>query len=624
MSTMLRSGETLAGYRIDQVLGSGGMGVVYRATQLSLGRDVALKVLAPHLSADPEFRERFRREAALQARLEHPHVVTVYEAGESEEGLFLALRLVDGTDLRRLIESGELGAARALALLEQVASALDAAHEQGLVHRDVKPQNVLVDGRDHAYLADFGLTRSSGSRVLTQTGTYLGSLDYVAPELVRGEPFTAASDLYAYAAVLYESVAGDVPFPRDTEAALLYAHLSEPPPRLSERRPELPAALDAVLARGLAKDPGDRYANAGELARAAREALERTVAAIAEGPAAAGAPAPAGSAARGFGETIADGALLRRAPVVAVEPERGRPAAYAIAAVVVLCAGLAAVGAILGRALGGGVERSPQGIAVGGPIVLTFPTAHWRPARPRALAGLDVRSPIALAPRHGRGLLEAGVVPTVDARTLMPPAVAKRAGPGARVRLGPYEALRYRRARFVLYAVPVGRGAALVACRAGGEAAAQTLARCESVAATIALRGVETAVVGADPAFAATLRLLVRRLDGTRIAERRALGHGRTPFERAGHADVLASAYASAAAQLQSTAAPVRERSTQRRVLRALGGARDGYVSLSAALRVGDRNAYVRAAKEIRAAEAAANGALRALAALGYAVTTPG
>src|SRR5207244_3709426 len=171
MSTVLRTGQQIAGYRIEALLASGGMGVVYRATQLSLGRTVALKVLAPQLSSDPEFRERFRREAALQARLEHPHIVRVYETGESEEGLFLALSYVAGTDLRRLIDSRSLGAERALRLLGQVATALDAAHEAGFVHRDVKPQNVLVDDRHHAYLADFGLTKNEDARGLTQTGS---------------------------------------------------------------------------------------------------------------------------------------------------------------------------------------------------------------------------------------------------------------------------------------------------------------------------------------------------------------------------------------------------------------------------------------------------------------------
>jgi serine/threonine-protein kinase len=191
---MLRTGETIAGYRLESVLGSGGMGVVYEATQLSLERTVALKVIAPHLGADPAFRERFRREAMLQAALDHPNVVTVYEAGESDDGLYLAMRLVRGPSLKALVLDGGLEAGRALALLRQVGSALDAAHEAGLIHRDVKPQNILVDERDQAYLADFGLIKSSAHRGLTGTGQYLGSLDYVSPEQIGGEPVSALTD----------------------------------------------------------------------------------------------------------------------------------------------------------------------------------------------------------------------------------------------------------------------------------------------------------------------------------------------------------------------------------------------------------------------------------------------
>ncbi len=617
------------------MLGGGGMGIVYRAVQLSLGREVALKVLASHLSSDPDFRERFRREAALQARLEHPHIVTVYETGESEEGLWLALQLVDGTDLKRLVESGELGAARALDLLAQVASALDVAHESGLVHRDVKPQNILVDARDHAYLADFGLTKTSGARGLTQTGSFTGSLDYVAPEQVRGEPATAATDLYAFAALLYESLAGEVPFPRDTEAALLYAHLSETPPRLSERRPELPPALDDVLERGLAKEPGDRYPSAGQLVGAARGALERTVAAIADGAAAAAAaPAPAPSSAptlSRFAETIVDAGVLRRAPVVVPEPERRRPGPALLAAIALLILGLAAAGVLLGRGLGGGVEHSPQGVAVAGPISLTFPTRHWQATRASVLPGLELDDPVALASRQPRGgTLEAGIAPVVGPKTLLPKALLARApaARGERVRLGLLDALRYRGLRvrglperLTLYAVPVGRGAAIVACRARPAGrASHVLARCESVAATLVLRGVQATTVGPDPAYAATLRMLVKRLDGIRIAERRALTRPGSAFERAGHADVIASAYASAASQLQSVQARVREQPLQGRLLRALGHARDGYVSLSAALRVGDRDGYRKAAARIDAVEKAANRALRALADLGYSL----
>jgi serine/threonine protein kinase len=263
----------VAGYRIDGTLGEGGMGTVYRATQLSLERVVALKLLTAELSADPAFRERFRREGLLQAALDHPHIVTVYEAGETDSRLFLAMRMVEGPTLKDLIVRRQLDDRRALRLLTQVAEALDAAHAKGLIHRDVKPQNVLVGAGDHAYLADFGLTKGSDDAAMTETGQFVGTIDYISPEQARGERATARSDVYALTAVLCECLTGRVPFERSTEERALLAHLTEPPPRLSQVRSDIPAAMDEVVAQGMAKDPEDRPASAGELMLKARRAF---------------------------------------------------------------------------------------------------------------------------------------------------------------------------------------------------------------------------------------------------------------------------------------------------------------------------------------------------------------
>jgi hypothetical protein len=272
---LLDKGTTVAGYRIDGVLGQGGMGVVYEATQLSLDRRVALKLLATHLGEDPQFRERFRREALIQAGIDHPHIVTVYEAGEDPEGLFMAMRLVRGPNLKDMIISRELDAGRTLRILKPVAEALDAAHEADLIHRDIKPQNILVSGRDHAYLADFGLTKAPGEKSLTKTGQFVGTLDYISPEQIRGLKATSASDIYALAAVLYECLSGVVPYPKDSEAAVLFAHMSDEPPKVTNERPELPGELDDVIAKAMAKDPEQRHASAGELLRDAEEAFGR-------------------------------------------------------------------------------------------------------------------------------------------------------------------------------------------------------------------------------------------------------------------------------------------------------------------------------------------------------------
>jgi hypothetical protein len=280
----LEKGTTLAGYRVEGILGQGGMGVVYEATQLSLDRTVALKLLATNLGDDDAFRERFRREALIQAGIEHPNIVTVYEAGESDHGLFMAMRLVRGPNLKDMILSRELDAGRALRILRPISEALDSAHESGLIHRDIKPQNILVGGRDHAYLADFGLTKVSGEKGLTKTGQFVGTLDYISPEQIRGKDATASSDIYALAAVLYEALTGIVPFPKDSEAAVLYAHMSDEPPSVSEARPELPNALDDVIRRAMSKEPEQRPQSASALMDDAERAFDRKTRAAIQPP----------------------------------------------------------------------------------------------------------------------------------------------------------------------------------------------------------------------------------------------------------------------------------------------------------------------------------------------------
>ena len=272
--TRLDLGDHFAGYRLDRVLGRGGMGVVYEATQLTLGRAVALKVVAPAVSDDLTFRERFRREGPLQARSEHPHIVPVFAAGDCEGHLFIAMRLVRGPSLRRLISAGPLEPERALRILTPIADALDVAHEAGLIHRDVKPPNILLERNDHSFLSDFGLTTSSGELSLTQTGQFVGTLNYISPEQLKGEHATRASDVYALAAVLHEALTGRAPYCcRPSEAAVLLAHLTDPPPRPSQARPELGSQIDDVICRGLAKNPEDRPATALELLNLAHEAL---------------------------------------------------------------------------------------------------------------------------------------------------------------------------------------------------------------------------------------------------------------------------------------------------------------------------------------------------------------
>ncbi len=261
-------GTQFAGYRIDGVVGRGGMGVVYRATELALDRPVALKLIAPELAGDASFRERFLRESRLAASIDHAGILPVYAAGEADGELYLANRFVDGTDLRALLEHGPLPAERALGLVGQVADALDAAHAQGLVHRDVKPGNVLVDAADHCYLSDFGLTTQLRARDKTASGVLTGTLDYLAPEQIRRGEVDGRTDQYALGCMLYELLSGAPPFRRETEAQTLWAHMQEEPSPLAAY-PE----LDPVFARALAKEPEERYESCDAFVDDARAAL---------------------------------------------------------------------------------------------------------------------------------------------------------------------------------------------------------------------------------------------------------------------------------------------------------------------------------------------------------------
>ncbi len=272
LSVEPRIGSELFGYRVETLLGRGGMSVVYRAHDLALDRKVALKLLAPELAGDDRFRARFLRESRVAASLDHPNVVPIYEAGEAKGLLCIAMRYVEGTDLKRLLrEEGSLDPDQALRYCAQVAAALDTAHTHGLVHRDVKPSNVLIAKGGHCYLADFGLTYNAADRHdLTQTGQLLGTVDYAAPEQIEGKPVDGRADVYSLGCLLFECLTGSVPFPKDSDLATLWAHVNEPPPGLASS-----PALEPVVKRALAKRPDDRYPTCDALVAAARAALPK-------------------------------------------------------------------------------------------------------------------------------------------------------------------------------------------------------------------------------------------------------------------------------------------------------------------------------------------------------------
>ncbi len=305
---VLSAGSRIAGYLLEAEIGAGGMAVVFRARDERLDRPVALKVLAPGRAGDEAFRHRFLGESRAAAAVDDPHIIPVYEAGEAGGVLFIAMRYVSGGDARDLLRrEGALAPARAAAIISPVAAALDAAHASGLVHRDVKPANMLLDSRpgrpDHVYLSDFGLSRRGSSSELTGAGARLGTVAYMAPEQIENRGVDGRADQYALACAAFELLAGVVPFDRDNPVAVIYAHLTAPPPSLADVRPGLPPAADAVLARALAKAPADRYPSCRDFAEALRGALglaayDDTVASPAQAPARTIAPARAVASAR--------------------------------------------------------------------------------------------------------------------------------------------------------------------------------------------------------------------------------------------------------------------------------------------------------------------------------------
>ncbi|HZO36117.1 MAG TPA: protein kinase [Solirubrobacteraceae bacterium] len=290
----LSPGTSFAGYRLQAVAGRGGMGVVYRATELELERTVALKLIAPELAEDPDFRARFVRESRVAASIDHPNVIPIYAAGEHDGSLYIAMRYVEGEDMRALLRrEGALEPGRAAQLVSQIAAALDAAHARGIVHRDVKPANILLGAGDHVYLTDFGLTKNVGSTSgLSHAGQWVGTLGYVAPEQIRGGHVDARADVYALGCLLFFALTGETPYRRDSDEATMWAHLNEPPPSPSRLVAGVAGAFDDVIARALAKDPADRFPSTGDLGRAALAAAGRITATPPERRVAVGEAAP--------------------------------------------------------------------------------------------------------------------------------------------------------------------------------------------------------------------------------------------------------------------------------------------------------------------------------------------
>ncbi|MBJ7466366.1 MAG: serine/threonine protein kinase, partial [Mycolicibacterium sp.] len=269
-----REGTDFGRYRLRRLIGRGGMGEVYEAEDTEKDRIVALKLLPEGVSHDPVFRKRLQREAHSAGRLQEPHVVPIHDYGEIDGVLYVDMRMINGADLRKILKSyGPMTPARAVAIVRQIASALDAAHESGIMHRDVKPENILITRDDFAYLVDFGIANAASDEKLTELGTAVGTYAYMAPERFTSDQVTYRADVYALTCVLHECLTGSQPYPGDSVSMVITAHLMQPIPAPSQARPGIPAAFDRVVSRGMAKKPADRFASAGDLATAATDAL---------------------------------------------------------------------------------------------------------------------------------------------------------------------------------------------------------------------------------------------------------------------------------------------------------------------------------------------------------------
>lgn len=414
------AGSRVAGYRLEGQIGQGGMAVVFRAHDERLDRQVALKILAPALAADDTFRQRFIRESRAAAAVDDPHIIPVFEAGEAAGVLFIAMRYVGGGDMRTLMDrEGPLSAGRAAAIVSPVASALDAAHVAGLVHRDVKPANVLVDAQpgrpDHVYLSDFGLSKGAASS-LTGTGQFAGTLEYIAPEQIEGKAVDGRADEYALACAAFELLTGAPPFRRDEAMAVMYAQLSEPPPLLTFRRPDLPPAADQVFARALAKAPEDRYPSCREFADALRAAFGLQP--YDSGPGIAPADHPPTQIAR---QASADDAPDAAAP--ASDAPASDAAASDAAAAATAAAGVAGFAAAGAGAQTGEASIPASSASAAGPEASDGGTPPDRPDQPDWLVEPRQRRRISPAVLAGAGILAVVVVIVVALLTGSPDSV---------------------------------------------------------------------------------------------------------------------------------------------------------------------------------------------------------
>jgi hypothetical protein len=627
-TTILRSGEILGGYRIDDVVGIGGMAVVYRAYQLSLNRPVALKVLSRELTHDDIFRERFRREAMHAATLEHPHIVPVYDTGESAGHLYIAMRLIEGGTLADRVHGTGLTPDGTLRILRPLAAALDAAHGLGLVHRDIKPENILLAPGEYPYLGDFGVAKGHETRGLTESGGFVGTVHYASPEQIRAEPLSPASDIYSFTAMAFECLTGQVPYPKETDAGVMQAHLVEPPPKLDIDG--LPAAgvLQDVIFRGMAKTPEERY----DSATAFMDAVEAALVTLPTAERQQQAVFETGEDSSPVAEPVRSATRLvprRPEPPPRAAHEADDPLAllvrhWPLVGVVALAIMLPLLALLRGPADSGGGSH----VAAGSLVKLAY-GSPWK-AQPETAApipGLDIERPAALSTAGAAGqtavvragrLLEpspvAGGLPSGVGRTF-----AAGAPPAKTVRVGRIVGRRYDGAltdsrNLSVLVVATDRGDVAVACeRPASGSPPQGL--CDGILGSLRLAGARALPPGPDAELAQRLDAALGPLAGAR--SQAALGdtslQGRSESLR-----LLAAASDSAAARIRELRPRPADRPAVRRAGAALTAEARALGALADATFDRARAAYGTARAEVRSAQLRLRDALRELGRRGY------
>ena len=658
---ILGPGETLGKYRILEVVSIGGMAIVYRAEHLYLDREVALKVIAPPIAADDAFRTRFRSEGRAAARLDHPNIVAIHDSGEVDGRLFLAMRFISGETLGDRIRAGDLTAQQAINLLAPIADALDAAHAVGIVHRDVKPQNIIISDTARPYLADFGIAKGVATTGFAETRGFIGTCNYAAPEQILGRAVTPATDIYALTAVLYHCLTGRPPYLRETDAAVLHAHVYEPPPTVVTDHPGADR-LSALIARGMAKEPRARFASASELMREAT-GLAHTwpgtspqTRQTANGKLATTNGSDRNGAAAADDETLVPAASNRNGDPPGGHPatpvtleERAAPSSEDVASVTSghtrpvqrghrLMLGIGALTALLIAIAAAAVLRSPGSPAA--PLRFTASSAPFTVAyeRPWHAVSSPVVGSTALSARahngHGRSPNLAFGYATLTAGQLatsspipggVPPALAHRYGrryTTADAVVAGHVGRRYTWSMpggvLVAYVIPLRNGDAAAICRAP-RSATSALRSCGLIVRTADVSRVQVVAPGPDTRLAHTLSTALKPVS----ADRSSLDWRRSTMltARASRAAQVASTESHAAAALTSLTPPPRYEQKVARLGVALNDEAAGIGALTTDARSNSRRAYVRDSRRVSAASRRLNTATAAFA--GYQLRAP-